>query len=150
MEPNNQQVSPSMEPNNQQVSPSIEPNNDLSYNPNNIIKNHCKEKETETETEKKQKEFKKEEITNKVDIIISGATANIWEQCGGNNMPNKNCNNSKCVKYSPYYSQCLPDKLEKNALCGQNDNKEINWMHNYCIDGYSCKSQPGSMDFRCI
>jgi hypothetical protein len=144
IEPNNIPISPSIEPNNIPISPSIEPNNDLLYNPNNIIKNHCKEKEI------KQKEIKTEENNNKVDLSNNGATANVWEQCGGNNMPNKNCSNSKCIKYSPYYSQCLPDKLEKNALCGQNDEKEINWMHNYCINGYNCKSQPGSMDFRCI
>ena len=130
--------------------PSLVPNTELNYNPNLISKKYCKGKENgvnkkiENEINKIDDNEKKEDEKN----IIG--TANVWEQCGGNNMSNKECINSKCIKYSPYYSQCLPDKLEKNALCGQNDNQEINWMHNVCINGYSCKPQPSSMDFRCI
>jgi hypothetical protein len=126
--------------------PSIVPTHELNYNPNLISKKYCKEKGNEL-NEKKAKEIinteKKELEFNNI------GTANVWDQCGGNNMSDKKCINSKCIKYSPYYSQCLPDKLEKNALCGQNDNKEIIWIHNMCINGYSCKPQPGSMDFRC-
>jgi hypothetical protein len=76
-------------------------------------------------------------------------TANVWEQCGGNNIESKICKDSICIRYSPYYSQCLPNELEKNALCGQNDGKDINWMYNKCKSGLVCKAQLNSMDFRC-
>lgn len=77
-------------------------------------------------------------------------TANIWEQCGGKDIEEKKCINSKCIKYSPYYSQCLPSNLEKNALCGQDDKKEIKWKYDVCVDNYKCLQMPGSMDYRCI
>ena len=148
---------PSIVPNTELTnSPSIVSTNEFNYNLSMISKKYCKEKENEkieekeVNEEKKEKEVNKEKKEKEDDETNIIGTANIWEQCGGNNMPNKECINSKCIKYSPYYSQCLPDKLEKNALCGQNDNQEINWMHNVCINGYSCKLQPGSMDFRCI
>lgn len=80
---------------------------------------------------------------------ISNGSANIWEQCSGNNI-NKDCINSKCIIFSKYYGQCLPDKLEKNALCGQNDNFEINWMHDACNNNLKCTKIENSMDYRCI
>ena len=80
--------------------------------------------------------------------IINGVET--WGQCGGGNMPNKQCNNSVCIKYSPYYSQCLPYELEKYTLCGQNDNNEIKWMHDKCKSGLKCIQMPGSSDYRCI
>ncbi len=78
---------------------------------------------------------------------IGSLSANLWEQCGGNNIQ-KNCNNGECVKFSIYYSQCLPSILEKNDLCGQNDNKEINWIHNKCKLPLKCQKND-SIDFRC-
>ena len=139
---------PSIIPTNSEIS-----NTDLSYNPNLISKKHCKEKENkdpwEINNNREIKDDNNKEKEKKDEFNAIG-TAKVWEQCGGNNISNKQCINSQCIKYSPYYSQCLPDKLEKNALCGQNDNKEIKWMHNFCIEGHSCKQQPGSMDFRCI
>ena len=75
--------------------------------------------------------------------------AHVWSQCGGVNYENKNCKNSECIKFSPYYSQCLPNILDEKALCGQNDNKEINWIYNKCKSGYSCKKY-NSVDFRCL
>lgn len=81
--------------------------------------------------------------------LISNENANVWEQCNGGGI-NKNCINSECVKFSIYYSQCLPHKLEKNALCGQDDNLEIKWMHNACDVNLNCIKQLNSMDYRCI
>ena len=75
--------------------------------------------------------------------------ANIWEQCGGN-INNKKCKNSNCIKFSPYYSQCLPYILTKNMLCGQNDKKEINWIYEKCENGSKCQNFENSQDFRCI
>lgn len=76
-------------------------------------------------------------------------TVNVWEQCGGQGIQNKKCNNSVCIKYSPYYSQCLPNELEKNELCGQDDNNEIKWKHK-CRDNLKCIQLPNNMDYRCI
>jgi hypothetical protein len=74
----------------------------------------------------------------------------VWGQCGGNNIDNKECNNSVCIKYSIYYSQCLPYELEKNTLCGQDDGKEIKWFYNKCKNSLKCLKMPSSMDYRCI
>jgi hypothetical protein len=75
---------------------------------------------------------------------------NVWEQCGGYNIENKNCYNSICIKYSNYYSQCLPFELDKNMLCGQDDKKDINWKYNKCKNGLKCIQINESMDYRCI
>lgn len=80
---------------------------------------------------------------------ITIESANVWEQCSGNSI-NKECINSKCIIFSKYYGQCLPDKLEKNSLCGQNDNFEINWMHDVCDINLKCTKLENSMDYRCI
>lgn len=79
----------------------------------------------------------------------SSNNADIWSQCGGVNYENKKCKNSECIKFSPYYSQCLPNILDEKSLCGQNDNKEINWIYNKCKSGYNCKKY-NSVDFRCL
>lgn len=83
-------------------------------------------------------------LSTNVDMLL----ANIWEQCGGNNI-NKKCNNGECVKFSPYYSQCLPNELDYKALCGQDDNKEIKWFYNKCKSGTKCIKYNNSMDYRC-
>jgi len=75
--------------------------------------------------------------------------AEIWDQCDGNGN-NKKCKNSECIKFSPYYSQCLPYTLEKNMLCGQKDKKEINWMYEKCKNGLKCVMIDNSHDFRCL
>ena len=80
----------------------------------------------------------------------SSNKAVIWGQCGGNDTENKECINSACIKYSIYYSQCLPYELEKNTLCGQDDGNEIKWFYDKCKNGLKCIKMPSSMDFRCI
>jgi hypothetical protein len=154
--PNSPPNSPSISPPN---SPSNSPPNSPSFVPlpqpisdNNHKK--CKEKnkngeKKENEKENKQEEEKKDEKDNYSDKKYNNS-AKVWEQCGGKDIENKDCIDSKCIKYSPYYSQCLPNKLEKNALCGQNDNQEINWKYDVCINNLKCLPMPGSMDFRCI
>jgi hypothetical protein len=111
-------------------------------------KSEDKSKEKSEDKSKEKSEDKSKEKSN--DKSENKDTAKVWEQCGGNGVNNKECINSKCIKYSPYYSQCLPDKLEKNALCGQDDNKEIKWKYNVCINGLNCLPMQGSMDYRCI
>jgi hypothetical protein len=74
----------------------------------------------------------------------------IWGQCGGNNIDNKGCINSVCIKYSIYYSQCLPYELEKYTLCGQDDGNEIKWFYDKCKNSLKCIKMPSSMDYRCI
>jgi len=86
---------------------------------------------------------------NTNNINDDNQNANIWEQCGGKDIKTKTCKDGICVKYSPYYSQCLPNELEKGVLCGQNNGQEINWIHNKCKNGLSCKQQSNSIDFRC-
>lgn len=71
----------------------------------------------------------------------------VWGACGGYNLPTLDCQNSVCIKYSSYYSQCLPLELNLNDLCGQNDNKDINWMYNKCKNS-NCL-QYNTVDFRC-
>ena len=74
------------------------------------------------------------------------SVVNIWEQCN----KNKKCFNGVCIHYSPYYSQCLPYELDKNMLCGQNDNKEINWYYNKCKNNMKCVQLVNSIDYRCL
>ena len=80
----------------------------------------------------------------------SSNKAEIWGQCGGNNTENKECINSACIKYSIYYSQCLPYELEKDTLCGQDNGKEIKWFYDKCKNNLKCIKMYSSMDYRCI
>jgi hypothetical protein len=123
------------------------PSNQLINNENTSNdKKHMKCQNKEDYNHKNNNQNEEDNYKNKDNLEF----ANIWEQCGGNNIKEKECKNSKCIKYSPYYSQCLPDVLEKNALCGQNDNKEINWKYDVCDKGSKCILMPGSMDYRCV
>jgi hypothetical protein len=80
--------------------------------------------------------------------LRSNDKAKVWDQCSGNGMKPKDCQDSVCIKYSQYYGQCLPFEMDYGALCGQKDNKEINWIHK-CKSNMQCKSIGGT-DYRCM
>jgi len=138
-----------------------EPSNTPSFAPNNEIlsKKKCVPKENNPSPSNNPSQSNNQQQSNNPSSSNNPPTSNnqlqsnivdVWGQCGGNNIDNKECNNSVCIKYSIYYSQCLPYELEKNTLCGQDDGKEIKWFYDKCKNSLKCLKMPSSMDYRCI
>ena len=72
--------------------------------------------------------------------------AKTWEACTG---AGRCYGTDTCVYQSPSYSQCMPEVLVGDQLCGQYDGKDIDWLYDYCQDGWSCEQVGNSQDLRC-
>ncbi|KAG7398975.1 hypothetical protein PHYBOEH_009968 [Phytophthora boehmeriae] len=75
---------------------------------------------------------------------LQSSTVADWGDCSNGRV----CSTatSTCVRFSQWYSQCLPGTLPNGALCGQSDGTN-EWRHPYCPSGQSCVAV--GTDYRC-